>query len=78
MKTKSNDLAFVNELRTGTDEATIARAFLDNLHYMQGCTLINASKNDLYMALSYTVRDRIFNFWFNELEAFKVSKTEPD
>jgi len=78
MKTKSNNDFYFNELRTGTDETTIARAFLDNLHYMQGVTLENASKNDLYLALSYTVRDRIFASWFKELENFANSKSDVD
>lgn len=65
-----------NDLRTGTDESTIARAFLDNLHYMQGTMLENASRNDLYMALSYTIRDRIFASWFKELQGFFDSKSD--
>jgi len=78
MKTKSNNDFYFNELRTGTDEITIAHAFLDNLHYMQGVTIENASKNDLYLALSYTVRDRIFASWFKELEKFADSKSDVD
>ncbi len=75
MKTELDNPAYFNEMRNGTDEATIAKAFLDNLHYMQGCTLANASRNDLYLALSYTVRDRIFNSWLKELEVFIDSKS---
>jgi glycogen phosphorylase len=78
MKTKSNNDFYFNELRIGTDEITISRAFLDNLHYMQGVTMKNASKNDLYLALSYTVRDRIFASWFKELENFTDSKSDKD
>lgn len=71
-----NDLAFVNELRTENDEKTIAGAFLDNLHYTQGCTLLSASRNDFYMALSYTVRDRIFTPWFKRLQSFVESNPD--
>ncbi len=76
MKTMLNDAPFNNDLRTGNDELTIARAFLDNLHYMQGTMLENASRNDLYMALSYTIRDRIFASWFRELQSFIDSKSD--
>jgi starch phosphorylase len=51
------------DIRIGRDADSIAAAFLDNLYYLQGCTLMNASRNDLYMALSYTVRDRMLASW---------------
>lgn len=78
MKKVFNEDLFSNELRTGIDETTIAKAFLDNLHYIQGTTLENSSRNDFYMALSYTVRDRIFASWFKNLEAIIESKSDKD
>src|SRR4030043_1534832 len=51
----------VNKVRTGKDAKLITRAFLDNLYYAQGVTLINASRNDLYLALSLTIRDRMLS-----------------
>jgi starch phosphorylase len=50
-------------VRIGRNADDIARAFLDNLYYLQGCTLMNASVNDLYMALSHTVRDHMLDSW---------------
>lgn len=76
MRTMLNKEILKNDLRTGTDELTIARAFLDNLHYMQGTMFKNASRNDLYMALSYTIRDRIFASWFKDLQGFFDSKSD--
>lgn len=64
----------VNDLRTGIDSETIAKAFLDNLYYTQGVTLINASKNDLYLALSLTVRDRMLSSWNKGLQDVIESK----
>ncbi len=58
----------VNIVRTGTDAKSITKAFLDNLYYAQGVTLINASKNDLYLALSLTVRDRMLSSWNKGLQ----------
>lgn len=78
MKTNSIDPNYLNELRTGTDETTIAQAFLDNLHFRQGVSLENASRNNLYLALSFTVRDRIFASWFKELQSFMDSKSDKD
>ena len=55
------------DIRTGTSKDTIKKAFLENLFYVQGRSLQNASSNDLYMALAYTVRDRLLNRWVNTL-----------
>ncbi|KAF0237186.1 MAG: starch [Prolixibacteraceae bacterium] len=78
MESRTKNTGYDNELRTGTDETTIARAFLDNLHFRQGVTLENAGRNNLYLALSFTVRDRIFASWFKELQVFMDSKSEKD
>jgi starch phosphorylase len=76
MKAPKAIAEYINELRVGNDEITIARAFLDNLCYMQGCTLMNASQNDLYMALSYTVRDRMLASWNKQVQQIIRSKTK--
>jgi starch phosphorylase len=55
------------DIRTGTGRETLKKAFLENLFYVQGRSLQNASNNDLYMALAYTVRDRLLNRWVNTL-----------
>ena len=78
MKTKKQDSVYLNKLRTGNDETTLSNSFLDNLQYIQGCILANASKNDMYLALSYSVRDRIFNSWFKNVQMFIESGIDPD
>ncbi|MBN2273084.1 MAG: glycogen/starch/alpha-glucan phosphorylase [Bacteroidales bacterium] len=55
-------------VRIGRNADAIAMAFLNNLYYLQGCTLMNASHNDLYMALSYTVRDRMLASWIKGIQ----------
>jgi len=45
-------------LHTRTVDA-IRRSFEDNLFYVTGRTFDNASPDDLYTALAYTVRDRL-------------------
>lgn len=49
--------------RTGLSVETIRRALADNLFYVQGKFPATASQNDYYMALAYTVRDRLLQRW---------------
>ncbi|MBN1416477.1 MAG: glycogen/starch/alpha-glucan phosphorylase [Bacteroidales bacterium] len=67
-----------DEIRIGRSAEAIAKAFLDNLYYLQGCTLMNASRNDLYMALSYTVRDRMLASWRHGIQDIVESNINLD
>jgi starch phosphorylase len=60
----------VEDDRTGLDIETLKRAFLDNLFYIQGKFPAIATQNDYYMALAYTVRDRLFRRWLNTAETY--------
>ncbi|MEX0269180.1 glycogen/starch/alpha-glucan phosphorylase [Leptolyngbyaceae cyanobacterium UHCC 1019] len=60
----------VEDDRTGLDIETLKRAFLDNLFYIQGKFPEIATQNDYYMALAYTVRDRLFRRWLNTAETY--------
>ncbi|WP_338016932.1 glycogen/starch/alpha-glucan phosphorylase [Myxacorys almedinensis] len=53
----------VEEDRIGLSPEILRRAFLDNLFYIQGKPLALATKNDFYIALAYTVRDRMLHCW---------------
>jgi starch phosphorylase len=55
-------------IRTGTSPETLAQAILDNLYYVQGRPPALATKNDWYMALAYTVRDRLLHNWVQTLK----------
>jgi starch phosphorylase len=66
----------VEDDRTGLSVETLKRAFLDNLFYIQGKFREIATKNDLYMALAYTVRDRQLHRWINTVETY-IKETEP-
>ena len=60
MTSQSSDVPEpVTNVRTGLDPATIAQAFRDNLACFQARFPAVATKNDYYMALAYTVRDRL-------------------
>lgn len=49
--------------RTGLSVETLKQALLDNLFYLQGKFPQIATLNDYYMALAYTVRDRLLQRW---------------
>ncbi|MBF2074030.1 MAG: glycogen/starch/alpha-glucan phosphorylase [Synechococcales cyanobacterium C42_A2020_086] len=49
----------VEDDRTGTAVSTLKRAIADNLYYLQGKDEHFANLYDYYMALAYTVRDRM-------------------
>jgi len=58
----------VEDDRTGLSVETLRRAFADNLFYIQGKFPGIATKNDYYMALAYTVRDRLLHRWLNTVK----------
>ena len=51
----------VEDDRTGTTVETLKRALADNLYYTQGKAEYFATPHDYYMALAYTVRDRLLH-----------------
>jgi starch phosphorylase len=56
--------------RTGLGKEALKQAFLDNLYYVQGKFAALASKHDYYMALAYTVRDRLLQRWISTATAY--------
>lgn len=52
---------FDNNERTGMSESGLKRAFSDNLLYAQGKHPQRATPNDFFMALAYSVRDRLLH-----------------
>ena len=56
--------------RTSLSKASLKRAFLDNLFYNQGKFPALATKHDYYMALAYTVRDRLLYRWVSTAETY--------
>jgi glycogen phosphorylase len=64
-----------DDIRTGTSSGTLKQAILDNLYYVQGTVPELSTKNDWYMAVAYTVRDRMierFIRWRKELRRPEV------
>jgi glycogen phosphorylase len=62
---------FVEDDRTGLSVETLRRAMADNLYYVQGKFPGIATGNDYYMALAYTVRDRLLQRWISSIEKYR-------
>jgi starch phosphorylase len=58
--------------RTGLSVGTLKRAIIDNLFYTQGKFPEIADQNDYYLALAYTVRDRLLERWINTAETYRT------
>jgi glycogen phosphorylase len=67
-----------DNIRTGSSPKAISQAFLDNLYYARGRIPALASRNDLYLALAYTVRDRLLDRWIDGIEKMReISRKRP-
>jgi starch phosphorylase len=62
-------------IRTGLGADEIAAALIDNLHCLQAKPPQHATRNDWYMALAYTVRDRMLARYITTLEAMSAADT---
>ncbi|MDJ0626417.1 MAG: glycogen/starch/alpha-glucan phosphorylase [Candidatus Caenarcaniphilales bacterium] len=65
-----DSILIVEDDRTGMDVQTLKRAFIDNLYYLLGKDEYMATPHDLYMALSYTVRDRLIHRWIRTKQSY--------
>lgn len=55
--------------RTGMGVDALKRALSENLFYVQGRSPSNCTELDLYLALAYTVRDRLLARWVRTVDA---------
>lgn len=60
--------------RTGRSADAIRRDFLGNLFCLQARFPAIATRNDQYMALAYTVRDRLLKRWINTSATYHAGK----
>ena len=56
--------------RTGLSITTLRRAISDNLLYLQGKFPGIATTNDYYLALAYTIRDRLLQRWIATTQTY--------
>lgn len=61
----------IEDDRTGISIETLRRAIADNLYYIQGKFPEIATLYDYYMAVSYTVRDRLLHRWINTVKTYR-------
>lgn len=61
----------VEDDRTGISIETLKRAFMDNLFYLQGRFPEVATLNDYYLALSFTIRDRLLHRWLHTAQTYR-------
>lgn len=66
----------VEDDRTGMTVQALKRAFADNLYYLLGKDESWATPHDYYMALAYTVRDRLLHRWINTVRAYLKKETK--
>ncbi len=60
----------VEDDRTGMSNAALKRAFADHLFYTQGKYESLVTPKDYYMALAYTVRDRLLHRWNKTVKTY--------
>src|SRR5271166_2433865 len=65
--------AILDEARVGNTTADLKQAILDNLYYVQGRVPELATPISWYMALAYTVRDRMMADW---IKAFSTMRNK--
>ena len=61
--------------RTGLTPEILKRAFLDNLFYVQGKSPEISTLQDYYMALAYTVRDRMLHHWLSSASTYRAQQS---
>jgi starch phosphorylase len=66
----------IEDDRTGMSKEAFKRGFLDNLYYVQGIAQANASSYDYYVALSYTIRDRILQRFLKTTATYKQKQAK--
>jgi glycogen phosphorylase len=57
--------------RISLTSAALKRGFLDHLYFTMGKYPAVANQHDLYMALSYTIRDRMMERWINTVQNYR-------
>jgi hypothetical protein len=55
----------------GSSVEALKQAFIDNLYYIVGRYPAIANRRDSYIALAYTVRDRLMERWINAMQTYR-------
>jgi glycogen phosphorylase len=65
----------LTNVRTGLGADAIATALSENLHCLQGKLPQHATRNDWFMALAFTVRDRMMDRYVATVESITRTHT---
>jgi len=60
----------ISNRHTGRTVEAFTQAVADNLYFTRGQTLQGATHNDIYMALSYTIRDHLIERWRKTMDTY--------
>jgi starch phosphorylase len=71
----SQRTGIVEDDRTGVDVETLRRAIQDNLFYRCGNVPQLATRSDYYLAVAYTVRDRLMQRWLSTARSLLAQPT---
>ena len=63
------------DARTDLSKDAIKKAFIDNLFFVRAKFPEVATKQDLYVALAYTIRDRILNRWIQTAKTYLADQS---
>src|SRR5262245_39430687 len=70
VRSSPTDGAPSDDVRTGLSVEALKQAIHDNLLYLQGKFPEVATRNDYYMAVAYSVRDRLLRRWINTARTY--------
>lgn len=71
MAQKSTSVTSCEDVRISYSVAAIKQSISDNLLYIQGRSPDVATDTDWYLALAYSVRDRLLNRWLHSERVYK-------
>ena len=74
-RASAGDRIALTNVRTGLGADAIATALIENLHCLQGKLPQHATRNDWYMALAYTVRDRMMDRYVTSVASITGTNT---
>jgi glycogen phosphorylase len=63
-------------IRTELEADAIATALIENLHCLQGKLPQHATRHDWYMALAYTIRDRMMHRYMGTVQSISETNTD--
>ena len=64
-------MSALSNIHVGSTVADLKQSIIDHLYYTQGRAPELATKTDWYMAVAYSVRDRMMNDWITSFHRMR-------